>query len=171
MRRKEQTLTEESGDLRSRNHSLEKEFAQCKAEALRHESARQELEKQLESEREESLWLSEVEASQMKEMEAKCEDLQKRCAEEELGRAEWKVEEHTLRQQVREMERRVSSTAAQKDANMREYVAQLKAGHSAMETEVTVLRRQLTQAQYSPRQAMKPMGTSSSPNMSMPRGR
>ena len=166
MRRKQQTLNEEVDDLRSRNHSLEKELAHSQAEAARHDTTRQELEKQLESEREESLWLSEVEARQMKEMEAKCEELQRQCADEELERAEWQVEQQKLRQQVRDLERQATLTAAQKDANMREYVAQLKAGHTAMENEVTALRKQLTAAQFSPRQALK---ASSALNMSAAR--
>ena len=82
-----------------RNQTFEEEIVRCKAVLERTEAARLELEKQvstltkqmpldliavffsqLESEREEALWLSEVEARQMREMEAKSEELQARLA-------------------------------------------------------------------------------------------
>ena len=145
-RRKHQSISEEAEDLRSKNKTLSLELAECRIHAERSEAARMELEKQLESEREESQWLSEVEARQMKEMEAKCEELQKRAAEDEVIRAEAKVNEQHLRQQVRELERQASHSASAKDLNLRSYVAQLQAGHNAMEAEVAALRKELTAA-------------------------
>jgi len=158
-RRKSAMATEELNELRQDNKTFEEEIVRCKAVLERTEAARLELEKQLESEREEALWLSEVEARQMREMEAKSEELQARLAHCDSERAgwqskenEWKNTEAQLRARIEEQDCRLLQTSnqgSQKDLNIREFVERLKQGQAAMEKEVAELRQQLTEAQQS----------------------
>ena len=109
------------------------------------EKARVELEKQLESEREEALWLSEVEARQMREMEAKCEELQAQLANQEPERQSARETEERLQRRIRELEEK-SPVASAREAHLKDCMAQLVSNNEAMEREVRELRAELAES-------------------------
>jgi len=114
---------------------------------MRAEKARVELEKELESEREEALWLSEVEARQMREMEAKCVEMQARLSNYESERALVKEKEAAFQKRICELEvANQTQMGVEKDSNIKQYMVQLVSNNEAMEREVLGLRAELTEA-------------------------
>jgi len=112
-RRKASLATEQNVQLRHTNKHLEEEVVRLKQAREEAAATQADLEKQLESEREESLWLSEVEARQMREMEAKSEDLQQRLCQCELDSTVWKTREVQLCERLEHLEMQMSNDAKQ----------------------------------------------------------